>query len=80
MRVELYIMRCKIDYLEALREALEKFCQNYNIHVVEKSEIVCYVSVYEEYLSTNKKHCILIFENEHKVMPELQTKKFDFYI
>ena len=80
MRVELYIMRCKIDYLEALKEALEKFCQNYNIHVVEKSKIVCYVSVYEEYLSTNKKHCILIFENEHKVIPELQTRKFDFYI
>lgn len=47
MRVELYIMRCKIDYLEALKEKLELLCQNRNIIIEENSDKVMYVNVYE---------------------------------
>lgn len=40
-------MRCKIDYLEALKENLEKFLMNRGIEVVENSPIIMNVYVYE---------------------------------
>lgn len=66
MRVELYIMRCKIDYLEALKEKLELFCQNCNIIVEEKSDKVMYVNTYETNENIEGKkviQCNVIIEN-----------------
>lgn len=53
MEAELYIMRCKIDYIDVLKEKLELFCQNYGIEVVTKSVNVMYVSVFEVACSLN---------------------------
>lgn len=59
MRAELYIMRCKIDYLEALKENLEKFAHNRNIEIVEKADIVINVFVYEGF---GTRYCVLKFD------------------
>ncbi len=47
MKAELYIMRCKIDYLESLKDKLEYFLANRGICVVEKADTVMNVYVYE---------------------------------
>lgn len=66
MKAELYIMRCKIDYLEALKEKLESFCQNYGIIVEKKSDRIMYVNVYEtaDYSEGRRViHCVVFIEN-----------------
>lgn len=66
MKAELYIMRCKIDYFEALKEKLELFCQNYGIIVEPKSDTVMYVSVYEtsEFIEDKRLiHCVVCIES-----------------
>lgn len=79
MKVELYIMRCKIDYFEALKEKLESFCQNYGIIVEPKSDRIMYVNVYEtaEYVEGRRLiHCVVFIEN--RFIGDDKVFSFDF--
>lgn len=81
MRVELYIMRCKIDYLEALKEKLELLCQHRNIIVEEKSDSVMYVNAYETNdIIEGKKliHCVVSIE--HRFIGSDTNFSFDFLV
>ena len=73
MKAELYIMRCKVDYLEALREKLEKFIHHRGIEVVENSKTIMDVYVYEQ--KYGNKLVVVVFSGVDE-----EAKTFTFYL